>query len=71
MRVLDGGCVPLGEEGVPLAPLVEALRGLADQLEPAELAGVTTLPTGWSPPMSWRRSIVGGHPELTPTPPQG
>jgi tetratricopeptide (TPR) repeat protein len=39
-RVLYGGCVPLGEEGVPFAPVVEALRGLADQLDPAELAAV-------------------------------
>jgi predicted ATPase len=40
MRVLGGGCVPLGEEGLPFAPLVEALRGLADQLDPAELESV-------------------------------
>jgi AAA ATPase domain len=39
IRVLRGGCVPLGEEGVPFAPLVEALRGLAD-LDAAELAAV-------------------------------
>jgi DNA-binding CsgD family transcriptional regulator len=36
--VLRGGCVPLGEEGLPFAPVIEALRGLADQLDPAELA---------------------------------
>jgi hypothetical protein len=35
--VLRGGCVPLGEEGVPFAPVVEALRGLAGDLDPAEL----------------------------------
>jgi predicted ATPase len=29
--------VPLGEEGLPFAPVTEALRGLADQLDPAEL----------------------------------
>jgi predicted ATPase len=40
VRVLRGGCVPLGEEGLPFAPVIEALRGLADQLEPAELAAV-------------------------------
>jgi predicted ATPase len=40
VRVLGGGCVPLGEEGLPFAPLVEALRGLADQLDPAELQAV-------------------------------
>jgi ATP/maltotriose-dependent transcriptional regulator MalT len=39
-RVLHGGCVPLGEEGVPFAPVVEALRDLADQLDPAELEAV-------------------------------
>jgi ATP/maltotriose-dependent transcriptional regulator MalT len=36
-RVLVGGCVPLGEEGLPFAPVVEALRGLAGELDPAEL----------------------------------
>jgi predicted ATPase len=40
VRVLRGGCVPLGEEGVPFAPLVEALRGLASDLDPAELEAV-------------------------------
>jgi hypothetical protein len=29
MRVLGGGRVPLGEEGLPFAPVIEALRGLA------------------------------------------
>ena len=29
-RVLLGGCVPLGEEGLPFAPVIEALRGLAE-----------------------------------------
>ena len=32
--------MPLGEEGLPFAPVIEALRGLADQLDPAELAAV-------------------------------
>jgi DNA-binding CsgD family transcriptional regulator/tetratricopeptide (TPR) repeat protein len=40
VRVLGGGCVPLGEEGLPFAPVIEALRGLADQLDPAELQAV-------------------------------
>jgi predicted ATPase len=40
VRVLGGGCVPLGEEGLPFAPVTEALRGLADQLDPAELQAV-------------------------------
>jgi hypothetical protein len=29
VRVLRGGCVPRGEEGLPFAPVTEALRGLA------------------------------------------
>jgi predicted ATPase len=29
VRVLRGGCVPLGEEGLSFAPVIEALRGLA------------------------------------------
>jgi ATP/maltotriose-dependent transcriptional regulator MalT len=40
VRVLWGGCVPLGEEGVPFAPVIEALRGLVGDLDPAELAVV-------------------------------
>jgi DNA-binding CsgD family transcriptional regulator/tetratricopeptide (TPR) repeat protein len=40
VRVLRGGCVPLGEEGLPFAPVVEALRGLAGNLDPAELEAV-------------------------------
>src|SRR6266508_6756243 len=40
VRVLRGGCVPLGEEGVPFAPVSEALRGLAGKLDPAELEAV-------------------------------
>jgi DNA-binding CsgD family transcriptional regulator/tetratricopeptide (TPR) repeat protein len=36
VRVLGGGCVPLGEEGLPFAPVVEALR----DLDPGELAAV-------------------------------
>jgi predicted ATPase len=40
VRVLGGGCVPLGEEGLPFAPVIEALRGLADQLDLAELEAV-------------------------------
>jgi AAA ATPase domain len=38
--VLRGGCVPLGEEGVPFAPVSEALRGLARELDPDELQAV-------------------------------
>jgi acyl-CoA synthetase (AMP-forming)/AMP-acid ligase II len=36
VRVLRGGCVPLGGEGVPFAPVIKALRGLAGELDPAE-----------------------------------
>jgi DNA-binding NarL/FixJ family response regulator len=39
-RVLRGGCVPLGEEGLPFAPVVQALRGLARGLDAAELEAV-------------------------------
>jgi DNA-binding CsgD family transcriptional regulator len=39
VRVLGGGCVPLGEEGLPFGPVIQALRGLAD-LDPAELQAV-------------------------------
>jgi DNA-binding CsgD family transcriptional regulator/tetratricopeptide (TPR) repeat protein len=37
VRVLRGGCVPLGEEGLPFAPVVQTLRGLAGELDAAEL----------------------------------
>src|SRR5262244_280445 len=40
VRVLHGGCVPLGEEGLPFAPVTEALRGLASDLDPTELEAV-------------------------------
>jgi DNA-binding CsgD family transcriptional regulator len=36
-HVLLGGCVELGGDGLPLAPVVEALRGLARRVGPAEL----------------------------------
>jgi DNA-binding CsgD family transcriptional regulator/tetratricopeptide (TPR) repeat protein len=39
-RVLVGGCVPLGEEGLPFAPVVQALRGLAGELDAAGLQAV-------------------------------
>lgn len=40
VRVLRGGCVPLGEDGLPFAPVTEALRSLARELDPAELKAV-------------------------------
>jgi predicted ATPase len=39
VRLLRGGCVPLGGEGLPFAPVIEALRGLAD-LDADELQAV-------------------------------
>ena len=38
--VLTGQCVELGAEGLPLAPLVDALRTLARTMPPDELADV-------------------------------
>jgi DNA-binding CsgD family transcriptional regulator/tetratricopeptide (TPR) repeat protein len=38
--VLVGGCVELGGEGVPFAPLVEALRAFVRDLDEAELARI-------------------------------
>ena len=38
--VLTGQCVELGAEGLPLAPLVDALRTLTRSLPPEALAGV-------------------------------
>jgi DNA-binding NarL/FixJ family response regulator len=40
VRVLRGGCVRLGGEGLPLAPVIEAMRGLPGDLGPSELAAV-------------------------------
>jgi DNA-binding CsgD family transcriptional regulator len=37
VRVLTGGCIELGGEGLPLVPLVEALRTLVRTTEPADL----------------------------------
>ena len=37
-RVLIGGCVDLGGEGVPYGPFLEALRALGRELQPADLA---------------------------------
>jgi DNA-binding CsgD family transcriptional regulator/tetratricopeptide (TPR) repeat protein len=38
--VLVGHCIELGAEGLPLAPLVDALRALARTAPPGELAGL-------------------------------
>jgi DNA-binding CsgD family transcriptional regulator/tetratricopeptide (TPR) repeat protein len=36
-RVLEGGCVQVGLEGLPFGPILEALRGLPRGLSPAQL----------------------------------
>ena len=36
-RVLEGGCIQVGTDGLPFGPIVEALRDLARELPPAEL----------------------------------
>jgi DNA-binding CsgD family transcriptional regulator len=62
MRVLYGGCVPLGGEALPYAPIVEALRALLDEL------GVDTVRELVGP--SWRelaRLLPNlGEPEVDP-----
>jgi predicted ATPase/DNA-binding CsgD family transcriptional regulator len=40
VRVLTGGCIELGGEGLPFVPLVDALRTLARTTPPDELAGL-------------------------------
>jgi predicted ATPase len=63
-RVLVGGCVPLGEEGLPFAPVVQALRGLADQLDPAELQAVAGPARAelarLLPDLAWGREAAAG-----------
>src|SRR4051794_9671640 len=39
-RVLEGGCLQIGSEGLPFGPFVEALRALAYRLPEAELAAL-------------------------------
>ena len=36
-RVLVGGCLDLGDEGIPYSPFLEALRALGEELPPDEL----------------------------------
>ncbi|HEX4258571.1 MAG TPA: AAA family ATPase [Streptosporangiaceae bacterium] len=55
--VLTGQCVELGAEGLPLAPLVDALRTLTRVMAPDDLAGVLG-PAG--------ASLARLLPELTP-----
>ena len=37
VRVLEGACLPLGGEGRPYGAMIEALRGLTEEIDPAEL----------------------------------
>src|SRR5512134_2679889 len=39
-RVLVGGCIDLGGDGLPYGPFLEALRQLRTELAPAELAAM-------------------------------
>jgi DNA-binding CsgD family transcriptional regulator len=39
-RILAGGCIQLGDEGLPFAALIAALRGLGRKLGPARLEGL-------------------------------
>jgi DNA-binding CsgD family transcriptional regulator len=56
--VLVGGCVELGGEGVPFAPLIEALRSLAHDLDEPELARMV--------PAQARAELARLLPELGP-----
>jgi AAA ATPase domain len=68
VRVLGGGCVPLGEEGLPFAPLVEALRGLADQLTRPSWQAVAG-PAGPTRPLARaQQSGPAGPSPSTPSP---
>jgi DNA-binding CsgD family transcriptional regulator/tetratricopeptide (TPR) repeat protein len=60
--VLTGQCVELGAEGLPLAPLVDALRTLARTMPPDVLAGVL------GPAASGLSRLL---PELAPLTPDG
>ena len=40
MRVLTGGCANIGEGGLPFGPIVDALRGLVRDLDPATIETV-------------------------------
>jgi DNA-binding NarL/FixJ family response regulator len=63
VRVLVGGCVELGDIGLPYLPVVDALRGLADDPADAELlAEVATTAPGLGRLLPWikRAEQVGG-----------
>ena len=77
--VLAGGCVELGGEGVPFAPLIEALRGFVRDLDEPGLAQAAPRPcpvrAGPPPPRAAPRSPArdaadpgGAGPALSTTP---
>jgi DNA-binding CsgD family transcriptional regulator/tetratricopeptide (TPR) repeat protein len=61
--VLRGGCLPLGPTGMPFAPVVEVLRGLAgdgsppDALPPPLARLVPGLPAGTAPPPAGQAAL--------------
>ncbi|HYN18338.1 MAG TPA: ATP-binding protein, partial [Actinomycetes bacterium] len=57
--VLAGGCVELGGEGVPFAPLIEAMRALVRDLDEPDLARLV--------PGQARAELARLLPELSPT----
>src|SRR5829696_2737863 len=59
---LTGGCVELGGEGMPFAPLIEALRGLVRDLDEPALARLL--------PSQARSELARLLPELSPAPPE-
>src|SRR5215213_11060068 len=66
VRVLAGGCVELGDIGLAYLPVVDALRGLADDADEAELLAevATTAPgLGRLLPKVKQAGPVGGRSE--------
>ena len=57
-KVLAGGCVELGGEGVPFAPLIEALRAFVRDLDEPSLARLV--------PAQAREELARLLPELSP-----
>ena len=48
VRVLGGGCVPLGEEGLPFAPVTEALRAWPTWIRPSWRPSPAPRGTSWA-----------------------